>query len=68
MTGSFTTEKSRIRMFGKMDWTLEPSRGMAELIQIPGEKMTEKELFDFGYDNGKIIVDEIRQILKGNEQ
>jgi hypothetical protein len=68
MTKSFTTDKSRIKMFGNMDWTLEPSKGMAELIQIPGEKMTEKELFDFGYENGKVIVEELSQFLKGNEK
>ncbi|MBN2102158.1 MAG: hypothetical protein JW716_04775 [Candidatus Aenigmarchaeota archaeon] len=68
MSKSFSTDRSRIRMFGKMDWTLEPSRGMAELIQIPGEKMTQEELFRFGYDNGKIIVDEIKGILLGTEK
>lgn len=68
MTKSFSTDKSRIKMLGNMDWTLEPSKGMAELIQIPGEKMTEEELFRFGYDNGRVIVEEIHNILRGNEK
>lgn len=68
--GAFSTEKSRIRLFGKMDWTLEPSVGMAQLIQLPAEEVQKrfKEngrefLFKFGYENGKVIFDEMRECL-----
>ncbi len=74
MSRTFSTEKSRIKMFGEMDWTLEPSRGMAQLIQLPAEEVEkrfkesgEDFLFKFGYENGKVITDEIFKYLKGDD-
>ena len=48
----FTTEKSRIKMFGKMDWTLYPSRGFTHILQEIGERMGPKELYRIGYEEG----------------
>lgn len=67
---AFTTERGRIRTFGKMDWTLEPSAGMAQLIQLPAEEVQKKFkenvedfLFNFGYNNGIIITEEISRSI-----
>ena len=66
---SFSTEKSRIKLFGKMDWTLEPSAGMSELIQLPAVEYEKRRmgkgeefLFRIGHENGIIIIDEIIKI------
>jgi len=48
----FTTDKSRIKMFGKMDWTLYPSTGLAHIMQEIGENMGPKELYKIGYEDG----------------
>lgn len=50
---AFSTEKGRIKMFGKMDWTLYPSKGLAHFFQVIGEKLGEEYLFDLSYKNGK---------------
>ncbi len=50
---AFTTEKGRIKMFGKMDWTLYPSRGLAHFFQTIGEKLGEEYLYELSYENGK---------------
>jgi len=55
----FTTEKSRIKMFGKMDWTLYPSRGFAHILQDVGEKLGPEELFRIGYEEGIMNGEEI---------
>lgn len=55
----FTTEKSRIKMFGKMDWTLYPSSGFAHIIQEFGKKLGPDELFKLGYDDGLMNGEEI---------
>jgi hypothetical protein len=72
---TFSTEKSRIKLFGEMDWTLEPSRGMAQLIQEPAEEVErrfkesgEDFLFRFGYENGKVITDELFKYLRGEDK
>lgn len=48
----FTTEKSRIKMFGKMDWTLYPSKGFTHILQELGEVAGPDELFRIGYEEG----------------
>jgi hypothetical protein len=72
---TFSTEKSRIKLFGEMDWTLEPSRGMAQLIQEPAleveRRFNEKGedfLFKFGYENGKVITDELLKHLMDEDK
>lgn len=72
---SFSTEKSRIKLFGEMDWTLEPSAGMAQLIQLSAEEVQkrfkekgEDFLFKFGYDNGVVITKEIRKNISGKTE
>ena len=50
---AFATEKGRIKMFGEMDWTLYPSKGLAHFFQVIGEKLGEDYLFNLSYKNGK---------------
>jgi predicted hydrocarbon binding protein len=49
---AFATERSRIKMFGHMDWTLYPSKGFASILQSIGDKLGEDFLFKLGYENG----------------
>jgi len=46
-------------MFGKMDWTLYPSRGFAMILQEIGEKLGPDELYRIGYENGIMNGEEI---------
>ncbi|MFH1236987.1 MAG: hypothetical protein V1648_01105 [Candidatus Aenigmatarchaeota archaeon] len=55
----FTTEKSRIKMFGKMDWTLYPSSGFAHIMQEIGNHMGPEELYRIGYEEGLMNGEEI---------
>jgi predicted hydrocarbon binding protein len=58
---AFTNEKGRILLFGKMSWTLAPSRAFAVHIQHLGEVVGEKELYNWGFewckDAGKEMMD-----------
>ena len=42
---AFSTEKGRIKLFGKMDWTLYPSRALAMNLQSIGKRLGEKALY-----------------------
>lgn len=59
----FTTSKGRIKMFGKMDWTLFPSRALAIIFQDVGEKLGEKYLYDIGFKAG---LDAAKEIIKSS--
>jgi len=50
---AFSAEGGKINMFGKLEWTLYPSRGLAAMLQDYGEKSGERALFEIGYENGK---------------
>lgn len=50
---AFATERGRIKLFGKMDWTLFPSRALALNLQKIGEKLGEKFVYELGYEAGK---------------
>jgi len=50
---AFTTERGRIRLFGRMDWTLFPSRALALNLQTIGEKLGEDFVYELGYQAGK---------------
>ncbi|NOX72000.1 MAG: hypothetical protein GXO64_04900 [Candidatus Micrarchaeota archaeon] len=50
---AFRTEKGRIRMFGKMDWTLYSSKALAHFFQVIGDKFGEDFLYDLSYRNGR---------------
>lgn len=50
---AFTTERGRIKLFTRMDWTLFPSRALALNLQTVGEKLGEKFLYKLGYQAGK---------------
>ena len=60
---AFTTERSRIKLFGHMDWTLYPSCGFAAILQIIGKKLGEDYLFNLGYDNGKMNAKEMTKAM-----
>jgi predicted hydrocarbon binding protein len=50
---AFTTERGRIKLFGRMDWIMLPSRALAKDIQMIGEKNGEEFLHKLGYEGGK---------------
>jgi len=50
---AFATERGRIKLFGRMDWTLFPSRALALNLQAIGEKLGEEFVYDLGYQAGK---------------
>jgi predicted hydrocarbon binding protein len=58
---AFTNERGRILLFGKMSWTLAPSRAFAVHVQHLGKLVGEKELYNWGFewckDAGKEIVE-----------
>jgi len=49
----FTTERGRIKLFRRMDWTLFPSRALALNLQTIGEKLGEEFVYELGYQAGK---------------
>lgn len=53
----FSTEKDRVTLFGKMDWSMYPSRALAKNLQTIGEKIGgiqgENFLYKLGYDAGE---------------
>jgi hypothetical protein len=56
---AFTTEKGRIKLFGRMDWTLFPSRALALNLQAIGEKLGEEFVYKLGYQAGKDAAEEM---------
>ncbi len=56
---AFETEKGRIKLFGKMDWTMFPSRALALNLQTIGEKLGEQFVYDLGYQAGKDAAQEM---------
>ena len=50
---AFATERGRIKLFGKMDWTLFPSRALALNLQAVGEKLGEEFVYKLGYQAGR---------------
>jgi hypothetical protein len=61
---AFTTEKSRIKMFGIMDWTLYPSRGFAIMLQRMGTRLGEDFVYNLGYTNGKMNGEEMVSAMR----
>ena len=57
---AFATERGRIKLFGKMDWTLFPSRALALDLQMIGDKLGEDFVYELGYQAGK---DAAKQIV-----
>jgi len=49
---AFATERGRIKLFRRMDWTLFPSRALALNLQTIGEKLGEQFVYDLGYQAG----------------
>jgi hypothetical protein len=50
---AFGTKRGRIKLFGRMDWTMFPSRALALNLQTIGEKLGEKFVYDLGYQAGR---------------
>lgn len=57
----FTTEKGRIKLFGKMDWTLFPSKSLAITFQEIGEKLGKDYLYEIGFKAG---TDAAKEVVK----
>jgi predicted hydrocarbon binding protein len=49
---AFETERGRIKLFGKMNWTLVPARALAKNFQSIAEKSGEEFLYYLGYEAG----------------
>lgn len=60
---AFETEKGRIKLFGKMNWTLVPSRALAKNFQTIAEKNGEKFLYDLGYEAGRDAAEEMIKFM-----
>ena len=58
---AFTTERGRIKLFGRMDWTLFPSRALALNLQTIGEKLGEDFVYQLGYEAG---MDAAKEMVK----
>lgn len=56
---AFGTEQGRIKLFGKMNWTLFPSRALALNLQTIGDKLGEDFVYELGYQAGKDAAKEI---------
>jgi hypothetical protein len=61
MGRAFETDKGRIRLFGRMDWTMIPSRAFAQNLQSIAEKNGKEYLYRLGYEAGK---DAAREMVK----
>ena len=56
---AFTTEKGRIKLFGRTDWAMQPAISLAYVLQQVGVKNGEDFLFNIGYEGGKLGAKEI---------
>lgn len=56
---AFTTERGRIKMFGRMDWVLFAAKATAEMFQNIAEKNGTEYLYKLGYDGGKSASEEM---------
>ena len=56
---AFTTERGRILMFGKEDWTLYSSKALAHFFQTIGEKLGEEYLYKLSKENGRFNGEEM---------
>jgi len=50
---AFATERGRIKLFGRMDWTLFPSRALAVNLQTIGDRLGREFVYELGYQAGK---------------
>jgi hypothetical protein len=56
---AFVKERGRIKLFGKMDWHLVPSKALAENFQSIAEKNGKEYLYRLGYEAGRSAADEM---------
>ena len=61
---TFTNERGRIKLFGKMDWTFYESRWFAYFLQKTGERLGPDFLFNLGYKNGRLNAEEMVASMK----
>lgn len=61
---AFETEKGRIRLFGSMNWTLIPSKALAENFQTIAVKNGEEFLYDLGYQAGNSAAKEMVRYMR----
>ncbi|MBI2076138.1 MAG: hypothetical protein HYT72_02730 [Candidatus Aenigmarchaeota archaeon] len=53
LSGLFTIERGRIKLYGNMEWILNPATAYACMLQEIGEKLGAEELYELGYRAGK---------------
>ena len=61
---AFTTERGRIKLFGRMNWTLLPSRALALNLQAIGEKLGEDFVYKLGYEAGRDAAKEMVKYMR----
>lgn len=54
LSGAFSVEKGRIKLFGDMDWSLYYSKALASTLQSIGEEKGEEYLYNLGYRATKV--------------
>lgn len=47
---AFSTERGRVKLFGRMDWTMVPSWVFAEILQNLGEEKGPEYLYELGHE------------------
>ncbi len=57
--GAFSVEEGRIKLFGRMYWTLFPSHALALNLQSIGEKLGKKFLYKLGCQAGDDAAEEM---------
>lgn len=60
---AFSNEKGRIRLYGKMDWSLIPSWVFGDLLQYIGDDKGADYLYDFGYKQGIEVAEEMTKAM-----
>ncbi len=61
---AFTTENGRIKMFGYMDWIMNPALAFSKMLQSIGEKSGKDFLYKLGYDGGKDGAEEMIKYMQ----
>jgi predicted hydrocarbon binding protein len=68
---AFSTERGRIKLFGRSDWAMQPAVSLAYMLQEVGKKNGEEFLFELGYESGKLGAQELMKVtgikLKGDK-
>jgi hypothetical protein len=63
MGKAFETERGRIRMFGRMDWIMNPCVAYATELQMIGERLGPDWLYKQGCAGGRAGAEEMIQCM-----